>query len=462
MKITITKKPRSTTRIMLKTEEQAAGIADFEAKKGEIAVRYMNDTTTILCGAGAKNACTVRDIRSAAASGVRKAIALKRTKVALMQPDFALAGGATAALEGAALAAYGFTKFKTFKPSVVSQIEYVGDGVTAKESREIVAAVQGVFLARDLINDNAHTVTPQYLAAQARSLVQGAKQMSCTVLSEKEIERKGLGLLQAVGQGSPYPPRLIIMSYKGNPRVQKFTAIVGKGITFDSGGQNLKPSGSIESMREDMAGAATVMGLMKALGSLKPKTNVLGVIAAAHNAIDGNAYFPGDSYRSYAGKMVEITNTDAEGRLALADAIAYTEKNYRLAEIIDLATLTGGILVALGPVLAGVFANNQKLAAGLIESGERTGERLWQFPVYDEYDDFMKSDIADMRNTAKLKRGHASSITGAAFIKAFVDKTPWAHIDIAGVAFNEGEPRGEIPRFGVGFGVRLLLDYLLR
>jgi leucyl aminopeptidase len=250
------------------------------------------------------------------------------------------------------------------------------------------------------------------------------------------------------------------MEYIGNPRSKIKTAIVGKGITFDSGGQNLKPTGHIETMRLDMAGAATVLGVMKALTTSKAPFNVIGVIGAAHNAIGSKAYFPGDIYTSYTGKTVEILSTDAEGRLVLADAVAYCEKNYKPTEIIDFATLTGGILYALGELTAGLFSNDDSLAGQLFESGEVTGERLWRFPLYKEYCDSLKSDIADLRNLSKFKKGYASSITGAAFIKEFITSTPWAHIDIAGTAFNEGACRGEIPQFGTGFGVRLVAHYL--
>jgi leucyl aminopeptidase len=460
MKITTAKKARTDTWIIVKSPSQAPAIKDFEGAAGETTVRYEKKNTLIYCGTGDCESAAA--IRNAAANGVRKAQSLRRSAVSLFLPDASVDGAAEAAAEGAALAAYTFDKFKSMRSKTVSHIECIGAGMPASRLRRITSIARGVFYARDLINDNAHTVTPGYLASQARALVRGESDMSCTVLSEKEIRRHGLGLLEAVGQGSPYPPRLILISYTGNSRAKQTTALVGKGITFDSGGQNLKPSGSIESMREDMAGAAAVMGVMHALRALKPKINVTGVIAAAHNAIDGNAYFPGDVYRSYAGKSVEITNTDAEGRLALADAIAFAEKKYAPAAIIDFATLTGGILVALGPVLAGLFANDELLARRLFDAGERTGERLWQFPLYSEYFEFMKSDIADIRNTAKLKRGHASSITGAAFIGSFVEKTPWAHIDIAGTAFNESEARGIVPKLGAGFGVRLALDYLLQ
>ncbi|MDO5577590.1 MAG: M17 family metallopeptidase, partial [Fibrobacter sp.] len=264
-----------------------------------------------------------------------------------------------------------------------------------------------------------------------------------------------------VGAGSSTPPRLIIMEYTGNKNDSFKTALIGKGITFDSGGQNLKPTGHIETMRSDMAGASIVLGVINALVELKAPVNVTGVIAAAHNAIGANAFFPGDIYKSYSGKTIEICSTDAEGRLVLADAISYCINNFKPDKIIDFATLTGAVVTALGEIVAGLFSNNDTLAAKLFDAGEICGERLWRLPMYKMYCDSIKSDIADLRNLSKFKKGTASSITAAAFLKEFVGDIPWAHIDIAGTAFNEGAACGEIPQFATGFGVRLFLEYVL-
>jgi leucyl aminopeptidase len=252
----------------------------------------------------------------------------------------------------------------------------------------------------------------------------------------------------------------VFLEYRGDRGSKQWQAITGKGITFDSGGQNLKPTGSIETMRLDMAGAAAVLGAMRALAALKPRMNVVGCIAAAHNAIGSRAFFPGDIYPSFAGKTVEINSTDAEGRLVLADALAYCIKIFRPSRIVDLATLTGSVVTALGDIVAGLYTNDDDLAAALFASGERTGERVWRFPLYQEYRDSLKSDLADLRNLSKFKKGYAGSITGAAFIQEFVGETPWAHCDIAGTAWNEGAARGEVPQHATGFGVRLLVDFL--
>ena len=364
------------------------------------------------------------------------------------------------AVEGAILGNYTFSKYLSKKPEELKTMDIFSSSISKSVLTNIQYVCDGVYLARDLVNDNAAVVTPEHLAAKGREF--GKKPgFKVTVLNERELKKQKLGLLSAVGQGSPNPPRLIIIEYKGDPKTKKTSAIVGKGITFDSGGKNLKPSGHIETMRCDMAGAAAVLGTMNVISKLKPRINVIGVCAAAHNAIDSTSYFPGDVIRAYNGTTVEICNTDAEGRLALADAVAYTVKKYKPAELIDLATLTGAILITFADRIAGIFSNNDNLANKLLEAGSRTGESLWRLPVEQQYCDAMKGDISDLRNISKLSRGHASSITAAAFIKEFIAKTPWAHIDIAGTAFNTGEARGDIPKYATGFGVRLLVDYLI-
>ena len=462
MKVKLSGITHFPTHVVLKSKDKHNNIPDFSAEPGEVCIRYENDKTLIYCGIGEKESCTHRIIRASSAKGVQRASEMKRNEVSLILHEISDNPEATmAALEGTLLGGYRFTKYKSEKPDIVKTIELVGSELSASSVHKIEIICEAVSYARDLVNENASEITPDRFARDAQALARTGV-ISVTVLDEKELQRKGLNLITAVGQGSPTPPRLIIMEYKGNKKDKKKTALIGKGVTFDSGGQNLKPTGSIETMRCDMAGAAAVLGTMKALVRLKPGINVIGVISAAHNAINGNAFFPGDVYTSYSGKTIEIYSTDAEGRLILADAATYCLKNYKPSEIIDLATLTGGIIVALGDLVAGLFSNDDNLAMQLFEAGEKSGERLWRLPLYKEYSDALKGDLADLRNISKFKKGHASSIIGAAFIKEFIEDTPWAHIDIAGTAFNEGQAKGEIPQFGTGFGVRLLLNYLLK
>jgi leucyl aminopeptidase len=454
MRIIVSRQPTFPTRLTLLTSEEAKKITAFSGDAGETTVRYGKGTADIYCGLGKKTERTPATVRSAAAKGIRMALDIKRSAVSLIVPAEWQAG-----IEGALLGAYRFIKYKSEKPTLLATLECVGAKISLSQVRTIETMCSAVSYARDLVNENASIVTPQRLAQEARVMAK-AGNLQVEILDEKQIAKQGLHLLAAVGQGSATPPRLIFIEYLGNHSSKQKIALVGKGITFDSGGQNLKPTGHIETMRQDMAGAAAVLGTMKAIAMIRPKANVIGCIAAAHNAIGENAYFPGDIYPSFAGKTVEIGSTDAEGRLVLADAIAFCLKRYSPAQIIDLATLTGGILLALGELVAGLFSNNDRLAEALFAAGERTGERVWRFPLYKEYCESVKSDLADLSNLSKFKKGYASSITGAAFIQEFAGKVPWAHLDIAGTAWNENCARGETPQYATGFGVRLLVDYL--
>lgn len=467
MKFTVSKSPSYRTILTFLTKEdlRAFKVPDFGAEKKDITVCYEGKNAIIYCGLGDRDSLTPAVIRNAAASGIRMALSKKRPEVSITVPS-ALGNvpasstpSWTPILEGAALGAYSFVKYKKEKGTPLAALELCGDRIPLRAANRLISVCGCVNYCRDLVNENAHVATPEFLVKEARSIAKAGK-MEIDVLAEKELIKKGLRLLAAVGQGSPFPPRLAIIEYRGDPRSNDRTAIVGKGITFDSGGQNLKPTGHIETMRQDMSGAAAVLGAMKAIGELKPVINVVGICPFAHNAIGGRAYFPGDVYKAYNGTTVEIQSTDAEGRLVLADAISYCKDTFAPSRIIDLATLTGGILTSLGPVVAGLFSNNDDLAARLFAAGEETGERLWRFPLYEEYADSIKSDIADLRNVSSFKKGWASSITGAAFIGTFADTTPWAHLDIAGTAFNEESAKGELPRFATGFGVRLLLNFL--
>jgi leucyl aminopeptidase len=446
------------------TEKQAEDIPDFKGKKNEVTLRYERDICHIYCGLGTmQEEGAVCAYRSAAAAGARKAVALERDGVALaFQPEAdteaAIHG---AALEGVLTGSYRFVRYKSETGVALKKIELVHTTLRPAQIRRIRAICDGVAYTRDLVNENAEDVYPDRLAREARAIAQKGG-MRCEILTEKQIREKKLGLLYAVGKGSHTPPRLAIVSYTGNPRSKETLALVGKGITFDSGGQNLKPSGHIETMKEDMGGAATVLGVMKAIAAIKPKINCVFVLPAAHNAVGSRTYFPGDVYTSYSGKTVEIKNTDAEGRLILADAFSYCQKHYKPTRIIDLATLTGGIVYALGTTVAGVFTNTDAVYASLYKSGMYTNERVWRFPIYREHREAMKSDIADLANTSKLKKGEAGSITAAAFLQEFInDGVQWAHMDIAGVAYREGEPHDEMPNMATGFGVRLLSHMLI-
>ena len=275
-------------------------------------------------------------------------------------------------------------------------------------------------------------------------------------MGKKQLEKEGFGLLLAVNRGSSCDPALIILQYRGQPHSNNNTVIVGKGITYDTGGLNLKVGVGMETMKCDMGGAAAVLGTMLAAATLGLKTNLTGVIATTENSIGPDSYKPGDVYTSYLGKTVEIGNTDAEGRLVLADALAYANAKLAPTRMINLATLTGSIVIALGEEATGLMSNSDELSLALSEAGETTYERVWRMPLYDEYQERLKSDFADLINVAGRP---ASANLAGMFLKEFVGKTPWAHLDIAGTAYLT-KARHYLPKNATGVGVRLLIEFL--
>ncbi len=363
---------------------------------------------------------------------------------------------AQAVAEGSVLGAYQYIKYRTVDKSkikVISQVTLVGDDVHAEVKKGVILG-ECANLVRDLANEPASNLKPVDLANEARKLEKlGVK---VTVYDKKAMEKIGLTAVLAVNRGSVHEPRFVIMEYNNGGK-QKF-AMVGKGITFDSGGLDIKDADNMLTMKHDMAGAATVIGVVRAAALLKLKTHIVGVFAATENMPGMDAYKPGDVVPAYNGKTIEIMNTDAEGRVILADALSYTEKNLKPAAMVDLATLTGAVRVALGSECAGIMGRDEKLMDHLISSGNATGERLWKLPFWQEYHEQVKSEIADVRNTGAIARS-AGAITGGTFLAAFVDKTPWAHIDIAGPAWSE-QDLDYIRKGGTGFGVRLLIHAL--
>ena len=309
---------------------------------------------------------------------------------------------------------------------------------------------QGVFVARDLVNEPANILFPVEFANRAKKLTKLG--VAVEVLNEKQMEKLGMHALLGVGLGSVRESRLVVMRWNGGPKGKQPIAFVGKGVTFDTGGISLKPGAGMGDMKGDMGGAGCVTGLMHALAARKAKANVIGVIALAENMPDAAAQRPGDVVTSMSGQTIEILNTDAEGRLVLADALWYTQKRFKPQFMINLATLTGAILVALGQNHAGLFSNDDKLSQRITDAGLATGEKVWRMPLGAEYDKMIDCDIANMKN---IGGRYAGSITAAQFLQRFVNEVPWAHLDIAGTAMNS--PKSEINRsWGSGFGVRLL------
>jgi len=360
---------------------------------------------------------------------------------------------------GARLRGYSFDRYKTKikdgeeKPAAKKITVGVGDVAAARKayaSREAIA--EGVVIARDLVNEPANVLYPQEFARRATALRK--QRVGVEVLDVKAMRKLGMGALLGVGQGSVRDSRLVVMRWNGGRKGDAPVAFVGKGVCFDTGGISIKPASGMEDMKGDMAGAACVVGLVHALARRKAKVNAIGIIGLVENMPDGNAQRPGDIVKSMSGQTIEIINTDAEGRLVLADALWYTAKRFKPKFMIDLATLTGAIIIALGHEHAGLFANDDKLAERLTKSGLDTGELVWRMPLGKEYDKLIDSKFADVKNTGSGRAGGA--ITAAQFLQRFVaDKTPWAHLDIAGAGFDSRQT--EINKsWGSGWGVRLL------
>ena len=373
-----------------------------------------------------------------------------------------LEDAAQAVVEGSVLGTYRFSVYKTGgeedDPATLERLTVVEfDAARQREVEEGTRAgeivSEGVTLARDLANHPGNEMTPTVLAERSMEMAE-AVGLRCDVLDEEAMEREGMGALLAVARGSDQPPRLIVMEHEGRRSDQQPHVLVGKGITFDTGGISIKRAGGMWEMKFDMCGAAAVIGAMQAIARLDLPVRTIGIAAATENMPGGRALKPGDVIRSMLGKTIEIRNTDAEGRLVLADAVAYSAR-YKPAALVDLATLTGACVTALGHEASGLMANDDALAERVSRSGERTGEIAWRLPIFEAHREQIKSDVADLKNTG----GPAGAIAGGVFIEAFVQGFPWAHLDIAGTAWSDGE-RPYLSKGGTGYGVRLLVDLL--
>jgi leucyl aminopeptidase len=442
---------------------------DFRGKEGESLLLYRTqgkERRVLLVGLGNKKDCLPDTLRLSYASAIKAMRARKMKSANFLFPETDLMGWeilCQAVIEGVLLTSYSFDQLKgeSSKEESLPSLEKIcfcgldkADHGLLKKTETIV---QSVNFVRDLVNGNADDVNVDTFKKIAKDFEKKFPQVKAVILDKKALEKEKMGLILAVGRASTRDPALIILEYMGNPHSKEKIAIIGKGVTFDTGGLNIKGTGAIETMKCDMAGAGVALGIIQAAAELKLKVNLISVIAATENAIGPASYKPGDVYRSHSGKTVEITNTDAEGRLVLADAISYLQENYEPSQMIDLATLTGGVIVALGEEATGLFSNDDMLAKRLEKSGERTHERLWRLPLYPEYKDYLKSTIADIKNSGPRK---ASSGSGATFIQYFVKKTiPWAHLDIAGTAYLS-ELKPYHPTAATGVGIRLLVDFL--
>jgi leucyl aminopeptidase len=452
----------------------------FTGKEDQAFVFYppsAEPQATILVGLGAQNSLGLERLRRVAAKAVKLASQLQVRSIELHLPSHKHLAGIAPGLptlsygeigmalaEGALLASYRFDKYLTPKqppPVELQSVALVCDAArhvdqltSGIRKAEIIA--RAVYLARDLANAPGNEIYPGSLAQCARAVGRDCK-LKVKVFDEKAIRTLNMGGLLGVGQGSAHPPRFIVMEHKpgGRKRPAATVVLVGKGVTFDSGGISIKPSANMAEMKMDMSGAAAVLGTMKAAAALKLPVHLFGLIPAAENLPGGRALKPGDILKHHNGKTSEIDNTDAEGRLILADALSYASR-FKPDLVIDLATLTGAVVVALGHYATGMLGNSPKAMDKLRESGARTYERVWELPMFEEYEKLIKSDIADVKNVGGRWAG---AITGAFFLKKFIGDYPWVHLDIAGTAILE-EAQDYIPRGGSGVGVRLLIDLL--
>ena len=409
----------------------------------------------LLCiGLGDRSHVTAQTLRSAAGTAVRLLQKAGRENAALDLRGYARF--AEAATEGAVLAAYNFEEFKTGRVPEIRNLRLVFSAGDLTEARKSVrrGEISGISsdLARDVANLPGNILYPETLAAKCRSVAR-KEGLQITVLTPRELEKGGFGGILAVGNGSARPPRLIILRHTGGKPGEAPIALVGKAITFDTGGISIKPAERMDEMVFDKCGGMAVLGAMAGIARLKLRHNVVGILAAAENMPSSTAYRPGDIVRTYDGTFVEVLNTDAEGRMVLADAIAYARKDCKARGIVDLATLTGACVVALGEYAAGLWSTSDPLKNALLAASERTGERLWPMPLYDEYTDQIRSDVAGFKNTGGRQGG---ACTAAAFLRHFACEIPWAHLDIAGVA-NRTKSKSDMARGATGFGARLLI-----
>jgi len=434
----------------------AIKIGDVKGKEGEAHFFYINDQRVLLLGLGKKEKFNSNTARLAAGKVSRMAIDKKISDIAV--ECFCDNDVARQALgEGIVLGSYQFLDYKTKDKG---RFELGSAKVLGPDNEYILKGVSiadAVCLARDLGNHPGNFSTPSKLAATAKEIAEEGG-MNLTVFDRDEFTEMGMGGLAGVAQGTDEPPKFIILEYM-NGGEERPKVLVGKGLTFDSGGISIKGANKMDEMKYDMCGSSVVLGVFKALALLKPNLNVVGIVPSTENLSGSKAYKPGDILKAYNGKTIEVLNTDAEGRLILADGLSYASKHYDPEYILDFATLTGAVLVALGHVATGVMGTDDDLMKKVKESSTSTGEKVWEFPLWPEFCKQVQSNIADVKNTGAPMQ--AGSIAGGAFLKEFVDeKIPWVHFDIAGTAWgaktDSVNPKGS----ATGWGVRLVLDML--
>jgi len=431
-----------------KREKSLAIVAPAGSKLDRIVLMGLGSAKTLDAVAAERIGAVIYDLVS------------KDTNVAVILESIE-AGLAAHVAGGVALKSYRFAKYRTkedkdAKPKLKSLVVQCEQAAEAKKQHAAVAAVvDGVFFTRDIVTEPPNVIYPESFVARAKELAKDGVKVEA--LGEAALKKLGMGALLGVGQGSRRESQVLVMRWDGaKDKSAPPLAIIGKGVTFDSGGISLKPPAGMWDMKWDMGGAGVVIGLMRALARRKAKVNVVGICGLVENMPDGNAQRPGDIVTSMSGQTIEVLNTDAEGRLVLADVLWYAQQRFKPKAIVDLATLTGAIIQTFSEHYAGLFSNNDDLSAKLIAAGQAVNERLWRLPMGDEYDRDIKSPIADMKN---IGGGRAGSITAAQFLQRFIKDVPWAHLDIAGVVWNE-KGTSLAPGGGTGYGVRLLNRFI--
>ena len=468
--------PTGLAALDRRAEGQLKAVLDaekFQAKVGQVthvhtagrsgAARVIPAPLVIIVGLGEGKDVTLEIVRRAAASGLRRArdLGARTVAVDLLGERLPARQRAHSVVEGAILGTYTFDRYKREKTDkAVEELRVLApdsrvarDVAEGARSGEVFA--RATWFARDLVNAPANEAHPAELARVAAEVAKEGR-LRLRVYERAECQKMGMGAFLGVAAGSQQPPKFIHLAYTPAGRARKRVAVIGKGITFDAGGLDLKTAESMLRMKDDMSGAAAVLGIMRALPQLQAPVEVHGIIAATENMPSGSAIRPGDVLRAMNGTTIEVGNTDAEGRLTLADALCYANTRVKPEEIIDLATLTGACVVALGPLCSGLFASDQDLADRLLAAAAQAGERVWQLPLIDEYREHLKSEVADLNNVGPRGGG---AITAGLFLKEFAGSTPWAHLDIAGPAFSEKD-LALAPKGGTGVAVRTILTYL--
>lgn len=450
---------RSAAKDLLKTKR-------VSGKLNETFLLPVAGRWIVFAGVGKAAELTLDKVRQASGAGARRILSAgfdRFTRGLIPVPGASVQQVAQAGAEGTLLGIYSFTRWKSVKPEDKKELKIVtvliGNGKDLSAVRKGIEAgrqiADSAIWTRDMVNQPANKLTPTMLANEAKSAARKFR-FSCRILDMKAQKKLGMEALLGVARGSREPSKFIVLEYKGPGSSGKKPLIwLGKGITFDSGGISIKPSEKMELMKYDMAGAAAVLGAVRATAALKLPVHVVGLIASTENLPGGSAQKPGDVVRAMGGKTIEVINTDAEGRLVLADALGYARKNYKPAAMVDLATLTGACVVALGQHCGGLMGTNASWNKQVEKAGQQSGERVWELPLWTEYTEAVRSDVADVKNVGD---GKAGTITAAAFLREFAgEEIPWVHLDIAGVAWADAD-RGHLRKGATAFGVRLLVD----